>query len=49
MATEKLCRDTNNTCVISTDTTKPLNAKLKAQGWVVTASAATNPASGKTL
>lgn len=48
MATEKLVH-AYNSVVIATDTTKPTNAALKAQGWTVNAGATVNePPNGTT-
>jgi hypothetical protein len=45
MATENLTK-TGVVQIIATDTLKPTNAALKAQGWQVTGSQATTPSSG---
>lgn len=44
MATEKLSNGQG--VVVSTDTDKPTNAQLKAQGWSTTNDTAENPISG---
>lgn len=55
MATEKLTKKvpgaggSDGLVIIATDTTKPLNAALKAQGWETTATAANVPSSGLAL
>lgn len=54
MATENLTKKVpgsggaNGLTIIATDTTKPTNAALKAQGWEVTATAANQPIAGST-
>lgn len=45
MATENLTKD--GKIIIATDTTKPTNAALKAQGWSSTVEAANEPPSGQ--
>jgi len=45
MATENL-EKTGVLQIIATDTLKPTNAALKAQGWTVTVSSANTPNSG---
>jgi hypothetical protein len=45
MATENLTK-TGIVQIIATNTLKPTNAALKAQGWQVTVSAANTPSSG---